>query len=119
MSLEAWRMDDLDNEARLLGYWIVGIGRGHLLHRFDEPRVVGEWFSAEKENDLRERLAEIADLPCWRLPLGDNPIVDHYSYGVVVTDDIGRRFDAPAYRGDEYLYIHSEGRPPIGNWEPM
>ena len=120
MSLETWKMSDLDNKARLLGYWFVRVSDpivgGFLLYRFDEPRVLGEWFSAEK--DLRARLAEIADLPRWRLPLSDNPMVEHYKYGVVVIDDIvGRRFDAPAYKGDEYLYIHSEGRPPIGNWE--
>jgi hypothetical protein len=124
MSLEAWKyMDDLDNEARLLGYRITHIptprGSGFLLYRFDEPSVLGEWFSAEKEEDLRARLAEIADLPLWRLPLGDNPMVEHYKYGVVVTDDMGRWFDAPAYRDDEYLYIHSDGPPLIGNWEPM
>jgi hypothetical protein len=124
MSLEAWKFsDDIDNEARLLGYWIVHIstprGRGFLLYRFDEPRVLGDWFSAEKEQDLRARLDEVADLPRWRLPLGDNPLVEHYKYGVVVTDEVGRRFDAPAYKGDDYLYIHSGGRPPIGNWEPI
>lgn len=122
MSVDTWKFsEDLDNEARLLGYWIVHIstptGGGFLLHRFDEPRVIGEWFSAE--NDPRAYLAEIAGRPRWRLPLGDNPMVEHYKYGVVVTDDLGRRFDAPAYKGDDYLYIHSEARPPIGNWEPM
>jgi hypothetical protein len=46
-------------------------------------------------------------------------MVKHCKYGVVVTDDLGRWFDAPAYTDDDYLYIHSEGRPQIGNWEPM
>ena len=119
MSLETWKMSDPDNEARLLGYWITHIGSGFLLYRFDEPRVLGEWFSAEQEKDLRARLAEIADLPRWRLPLRDNPMVKHYKYGVVVTDDTGRWFDAPAYKDDDYLYIQSEGRPQIGDWEPM
>ena len=117
MSLETWKMSDPDNKARLLGYWIVHIGNGFLLYRFDEPRVCGEWFCTEK--DLRARLDEIAALPRWRLPLGDNPMVEHYKYGVLVTDETGRRFDAPAYKGDDYLYIHSEVRPQIGNWEPM
>jgi hypothetical protein len=116
MSLESWTMGDLDNEARTLGYWIVHIGNGFVLYRFDEPRVLGEWFSTEEP--LRARLAEIADHPRWRLPLGDNPMVEHYKYGVVVTDETGRRFDAPAYIGDAYLYISGQ-RPTIGNWEPM
>jgi hypothetical protein len=64
MSLETWKMtNDLDNQARLLGYWITHIGThigsGFLLYRFDEPRVLGEWFSAEKEEDLRARLDEL------------------------------------------------------------
>jgi hypothetical protein len=117
MSLETWKMSDPDNEARLLGYWIVHIGDGFLLYRFDEARVLGRWFSTEK--DLRARLAEIAARPRWRLPLRENPMIEHCKYGVVVTDEIGRRFDAPAYKGDDYLYINSEGRPQIGNWEPI
>jgi hypothetical protein len=114
MSLETWKMSDPDNEARLLGYWIVHIGHGFLLHRFDEPRVYGEWFSTEK--DLRARLAEVADLPRWRLPLRDNPMVEHFPYGVLVTDEAGRWFDAPAHKGDAYIYT-SGRRPTIGNWE--
>ena len=115
MSLETWKMVDPDNEARLLGYWLVHIGNGFLLYRFDEPRVLGDWFSTEK--DLRARLAEIAAHPRWRLRLSENPMVEHCKYGVLVTDETGRWFDAPAFTGDAYLCIHSEGRPPVGNWE--
>src|ERR1700757_4500131 len=68
-------MSDPDNEARLLGYWIVHIGDGFLLYRFDEARVLGRWFSTEK--DLRARLAEIAARPRWRLPLRENPMIEH------------------------------------------
>jgi hypothetical protein len=114
MSLETWKMSDPDNEARLLGYWIVHIGNGFVLYRFDEPRVLGRWFSTEEP--LRARLAEIADYPRWRLPLRDNPMVEHYKYGVTVTDETGRRFDAPAYKGDAYIYMSGQ-RPTIGNWE--
>jgi hypothetical protein len=67
MSLETWKMSDPDNEARLLGYWIVHIGHGFVLHRFDEPRVCGEWFSTEK--DLRARLVEVATFPRHKQPM--------------------------------------------------
>jgi len=115
MSLEAWEFhNEVDNLARGLGYWTSHIGNGFLLYRFDEPRVLGEWFSTESE--VRAFLAEIEASPRWRLPLGDNPIVKHYKYGVVVTDDAGRWFSAPAYRGDAYIYISGD-QPTIGSWE--
>ena len=37
MSLEVWRLDDLDNYARGLGYWISHRDNGFLVYRFDEP----------------------------------------------------------------------------------
>jgi hypothetical protein len=115
MSVEVWQMSDLDDYARKLGYWIVHGNNGFLVHRFDQPKVGGYWCSTEEA--VREHLEPIAALPCWRLPLADNSMVQHHKYGVVVTDDAGRWFEAPAYRGDGYIHIHAWGRPPIGNWE--
>ena len=114
MSLEVWKMDELDDYARGLGYWIVH-SNGFLVHRFDEPRVTGHFCSTEEA--VREHLVPVADLPRWRLPIAGNPMVEHFRYGVVVADEMGRWFDAPAYKGDAYIYIHAPDRPPIGNWE--